>query len=173
MFHHQLMASSGNTENEDTMSSSPESTGLTECCVPHPLNRGMLKGGRSYPCSQLISMFLSLMWIASVTLHQSLHGSMSTTSIWSQSTVWPVLRLWVLRADFPLPFNTKVLCSENKDMTCHSSTCPCWERRGHSTQLDLYSLVMRTLCPHSQHSPRKPSVDGETLEGNQTFKLVY
>ena len=42
---------------------------------------------------------------------------------------------------------------------------------GHTTQLDLYSLGMRTLCLHFQHSMRKPSVEGEMMEGNQTFNL--
>ena len=42
-----------------------------------------------------------------------------------------------------------------------------------SMELDLFSEGMGTLCTHSQHFLRKPSFDGETLEGKQTFKLVY
>ena len=44
---------------------------------------------------------------------------------------------------------------------------------GGGTQFDRHSLGMGTLCSHSQHSLRTPTADGETLEGNQTFKLVY
>ena len=39
----------------------------------------------------------------------------------------------------------------------------------HTIQLNLYSLGMRTLCPRSQQSLKKPSADGETSEGNATF----
>ena len=155
-----------------------------------------------YPCSQLISTFLSLMWIVGCDSEYvgETEGKLNTTmkehrTSASKCNEKSALSTHNLRTGHTFDWDhVKVVDTEPRRDWCKVTeaihvTQECSYQPRTRTRLvthlhalvegggvhstDLYSLGMRTLCLHSQHSLMKPLVDGETLEGNQTFKLVY
>ena len=106
------MVSSKKADNSDTLSLSPESTGFRCVVCPPPPSTGACRWVSDHILALGLCLHFWLLYmdcpsqILSVPPRLCVHY-LDVVPV----EVWPVLRLWVMRAGFSLPIDADVLCS--------------------------------------------------------------